>query len=238
MKKNNLLVAVLFMNIILFSSCNKSIENIPPEAMGDVFVRCQKIGDEVKYAPVYYAFSNYAIKKATVVTGENESIELKKYGNRSTTFRLVPEEDDFTKNQISEATYKFEVTTKQGDVLKVEDKIFADKSLSPVELVKANYKRDSRNSFDIEWKKIDKANFYVVTLRESINGKSLFASKLLASNITKYEFNLDSHGWIHRDINKDDDCTVVVSAYRYENSQSASVYDLNWESIASKKIKW
>lgn len=236
MKTKNVIVkSILGSLVLLLTACNDETPAPPARIVGDVFVRCEKVGDEVMYAPVYYAFSNYAIAKASVTNPSGDgTVDLESYFDSKGIFVKIPKQEDFSTNKVALGNYAFQVITQKGDTLKVEDKLLADE-LVPLEITEFDYDKE-KHSFTIKWNKIEEVDHYLVKLEGKKFGNTFFSSKAIKNNY--YGFSPQEVGWKVQNIETDTDCIVKVYAYKYEDSNKMSVYDLNWESIAFKEVKW
>lgn len=236
MKTKNVIVKSILGSLILFSTaCNDNSPEPPARMVGDVFVRCEKVDGKVMYAPVYYAFSNYSIAKASVISPSGDVAgNLKPYFNYDKIFTKIPKQEDFSVEKVALGNYAFQVITQKGDTLKVEDKLLADE-LAPLEITEFDYDK-SKHSFTIKWNKIEGADHYLVKLVDKKSGNNFFSSKAIKNNY--YGFSPQEAGWKVRSIEPETPCIVRVYAYKYEDSKKLSVYDLNWESIAYKEVQW
>ena len=235
--KNLKAFMILLVSVATLVSCNDDTEYVLPplQGKGDVFVRCIKDGDEIKYAPVLYAMSNYYIDTAIVAgPGANGSdYQLSGYWGDKSVFRSVPENEDFTTSDITNGIYEFEIVSGL-DTLDVEDKLL-DSRIDPMEITDLSYEQNT-HEFDITWNEIENADVYVVKIMDGIDGRYLYVSDRLSK--TEHEFSQYSRGWSNFEKTAGKTYVLGVFAYEFEDKDEQSGSDLNSESVEYREIEW
>lgn len=222
----------------ILSACNENDDfDVKFEAVGDVYVRCQKIDNEIKYAPVYIAYSNIYMSEAEVAFSDEDSpvITLSKLGENAVKFASTPAIEDYSTNDINNGDYEFNLVSTESDSLKVTDKLLEER-IDPIEITKLEYDAE-KHEVDIAWNTVENRDIYHITIATEIDGQTVFNSDILNEN--KLLLKETSSGWDPNYIMKAGTTyTVSVSAYKFENSNQQSGYHINQESVEYREIEW
>jgi len=222
----------------ILSACNDNDDfEIRFDAVGDVYVRCQKIDNEVKYAPVYYAFSNIDMSDAEVAHTDDDSpvIALSKLGENARSFSTTPSIEDYSTDDIKNGDYNFSLTSTDSETLKVSDKLLEGR-IDPIEITKFEYKAED-HEINMEWNTVENRDIYHITITTEIDGQIIFSSERLNEN--KFLLKETSRGWDQNYEMKTGTTYVVsVSAYKFENSNQQSGYHINQESVEYRELEW
>jgi len=207
------------------------------DAVGDVYVRCQKIDNEIKYAPVYYAYSNLQMSKATVAFSDENSpvITLSELDENARSFASTPLVGDYSLIDINNGDYDFNIVSTHADTLNVKDELLEDR-IDPIEITTFEYDTES-HEIDIAWNTVEDRDIYHVTIATEIDGRIVFSSERLNDN--ELSLTENSLGWDpYYTMKAGTTYTVSVSAYKFENSNKQSGYHINQESVEYREIEW
>ncbi len=222
----------------ILSACNDNDDfDIKFDAIGDVYVRCQKIDNEVKYAPVYFAYSNTYMSEAEVAFSDEDSpvITLEKIGEYARNFSSTPSTEDYSTDDIDNGNYIFNLTSTEAESLKVSDKLLEGR-IDPIEITKFEYLEEN-HKMDIEWNTVENRDIYHITIATEIDGQIVFSSEILNEN--KLLLNENTPGWDpNYTMKAGTTYTVSVSAYKFENPNQKSFLHINQESVAYQEIEW
>lgn len=200
---------------LLFASCDND-DTTPLEAFGDVYVVKTKVGEDVKFAPSFFVYSNKNMKSVTVQPKDEQttSYTLVASSSTKTFFSLVPSDNDFKETTPIEGDYNFTVTSidEEDAVLKVIDKLGAE-SLDIPAIASSEF---ADEKLKLTWETVANADAYLIQLCD--NGSIIFSSKVLASTVKEYTFGVADSGWIDASKKAEDDKTysVQLKAIRYE----------------------
>lgn len=236
MMKSKIILA-LVISLGSLSACDSDSIDIEFNGIGDIYIRCQKIENVTKYAPVVYAYGNMHMSDAKMSHSDDESPELllEKLGENATTFAFLPEIIDFTTTDIKNGTYNFKFTSTDGEVLDLSDKL-QEERIDPLEISSFEYKQDE-NKIDIEWGTVENRDAYHVKIATKIDGQIVYSSGRLNDN--SITITPKSQGWNRNYTMKDGtNYTVSVSAYKFEDSNTQNGYHINQESVAYQSIEW
>ncbi len=238
MKKLKLILSATLLAMIGFTACNDdNKKKEEPRMVGDVFVRCKIVRNDTLYAPCYIAYCNGAMKSVEVTSPSLKKVPLKSYVSDASIFSKLPDKlIGYKKEKVEPGDYNFKAITQQGDILESINKL-SDKIYAPLKITKFEYK-PSNISFDIEWKELKDMDMIKITLSEKLSGVRLFESDYLLPNTTKYSFDRGSSGWKVINIEKDKDCVLSVTAYKFEDIGQKSWTALEWQSFDKKELKW
>lgn len=236
MKRIQLFFGVIMASLVMLTACNEDLEPEAPRIIGDVFVRCQLSGTDTVYAPFYTAYANRLIKSAEVKTTDGGVVNLTKYSAMGDVFRKIPVATDYNKAKVAAGNYQFKVVTQEGQTLETTDKLM-EKTYAPVKITKFEYDKKT-HSFKIEWDEIKDMDIILVKLKQKMDGIDYFTTQRLAPTTTKYEFNVQTPGWRVNQIEDDSSCTLIVSAYKFTETTQKTWYQIEWQSFATKDIKW
>lgn len=236
--KNLKFSLLLLISISILPSCNTN-EYEEPEfnGIGDVVVRCIKIGDETHYAPAFYAYTNKNLSEVTVESPVSDvpNYELSDYTADKRVFRLLPEVSDYTTTDIADGIYKFELISIGQDTIQVQDKLL-DSRIEPMEISDFIYTEEN-HEFNIEWNELDNADIYVVTFMTEKDGKTLYVSDRLST--TEYEFNENSKNWNYNaQLTVGTTYWLGVFAYEFESATAIDGSDINSETVEYREIVW
>ncbi|WP_372643028.1 hypothetical protein [Ancylomarina sp.] len=222
----------------VLSACEKNDNfDVKFDAVGDIYVRCQKIDNEIKYAPVYIAYSNIYMSEAEVAFSDHKSpvITLIKVGENAVRFTSTPAVDDYSTNDINNGDYEFNLVSTESDSLKVTDKLLEER-IDPIEITKFDYDAE-KHEIDIAWNMVENRDIYHITIATEIDGRTVFSSERLNEN--KLILKETSLGWdSNYTMKAGTTYTVSVSAYKFENSNQQSGYHINQESVEYREIEW
>ncbi len=231
------LILALSISLGLFSACETGNQKIEFDGVGDIYVRCQKIDNVTKYAPVIKAYGNMSMKRATMVHTDDESQEviLEKQSERATNFISYPSKKDFTTTDVKNGTYKFTLTQIGGKVLNLSDKLLKFR-LDPIEINTFDYKKTD-HKFDITWNTVENRDIYHVKITTAIDGDLVYKSQRLNNNaITITPL---STGWSpNYTMKKGTTYVISVSAYKFEDSNRQNSYHINQQSIEYRSFEW
>jgi len=222
----------------ILSACDDNDNfDVEFDAVGDIYVRCQKIDNEIKYAPVYYAYSNIYMSEAKVAFSDEDSpvFTLSKLGENARSFASTPTIGDYSTDDIVNGDYEFNLISTESDSLKVTDELLEDR-IAPIELTKFEYD-DENHEIDMTWNTVENRDIYHVTIATEIDGRIVYSSERLNEN--KLLLKETSLGWDPTYTMKaGTSYTVSVSAYKFENSNQQSGYHINQESVEYREIEW
>jgi len=225
---------VLFASVFIMVSCNDSSDDPALQALGDVYVRCMKVGDKVQYAPVYNAFSNYIISSSSVETPDGNSIKLKATEGGGRVFNNLSSGPNYSSDDVENGTYTFTVTNSAKGKLVVKDKLLEGR-LDPIEIAKFNY-NSSTKRFTIDWNDVEGKDIYTFKIMTEIDGEVLFVS------IPMYNSEINPtdviEGRRYGNIVEGKTYVVGIFAYKFEQSNIKSGQQINCESVAYRTIKW
>ncbi len=229
---------LLLISISILPSCDTN-EYKEPEfnGVGDVFVRCIKIGDETQYAAAFYAYTNKNISEVTVESPETDTpnYELGDYMTEKRVFRLLPEASDYSSTDITNGIYKFEIVSVGQETIRVQDKLL-DSRIEPMEITNFTYTKEE-HKFDISWNELENADIYVVKIMTEKDGKILYVSNRLST--TEYEFNENSKNWNYEiQLTVGTTYLVGVFAYEFESATATDGFDFNSETVEYREIVW
>ncbi|BAX81564.1 hypothetical protein [Labilibaculum antarcticum] len=229
---------LLLISISILSSCETN-EYEEPEfnGIGDVFVRCSKVGDETHYAPAFHAFANENLSEVLVESpvAEIPNYELSDYTVDKRWFRLLPETADYSTTDIANGIYKFELVSVGQETIRVQDKLL-DSRIEAMEITDFTYKKEG-HTFTILWNELDNADTYVVELMTEKDGKVLYISDRIAA--TEYEFNENSKNWNYGvQLAVGTTYWVGVFAYEFESATANNGSDINSETVEYREIVW
>lgn len=222
----------------VLSACDNDDDfNIKFDAVGDIYVRCQKIDNEVKYAPVYYAYSNMYISDAEVSHSDEGSpvITLSKLGENARSFASTPAIEDYSTEDVNEGIYEFNLISIDSDSLKLTDELLEGR-IDPIEITKFEYDNE-KHEIDIAWDTVENRDIYHVTIATEIDGQIVFSSTRLNEN--KLLLTETLSGWDRNYTMKTGTSyTISVSAYKFENPNTQNGYHINQESVEYREIEW
>ena len=233
--KNYLLLLIL---ISIFSSCDtNNYQEAEFDGIGDVFVRCMKIGEDTVYAPVFYAYANKNLSEVSVKSPVTElpNYDLSDYSRDKNVFRLLPKVADYSTTDITDGIYKFEVTSTTQEKLHLQDKLY-DSRIEPMFITDFTYTEEG-HSFDISWNGLDNADTYIVKLMTEKDGKVLYVSDRIVA--TKYKFNKNSKNWNYKaQLTAGTTYWLGVFGYEFESSTASNGSNINSETVEYKEIIW
>jgi hypothetical protein len=222
----------------ILSACDDNDNfDVKFDAVGDIYVRCQKIDNEIKYAPVYIAYSNIYMSEAEVAFSDENSpvITLNKLGENTTIFTSTPSIEDYSTNDIINGDYEFNLISTESDSLKVTDELL-EVRIDPIEITKFEYDADN-HEIDIVWDVVNNSDIYRITIATKINGRIVYRA------FTKKEVKLvEIENYTEWDssytMQEGTTYTISVSAYKFEDSDNESMYHINQESVEYREIEW
>jgi len=222
----------------VLSACDNNDDfNVEFDAVGDIYVRCQNIDNEVKYAPVYIAYSNMYMSEAEITHSDEGStpISLNKLGENASTFASFPSVDDYSTDDIKNGIYDFDLISTDSDTLKISDKLLEER-IDPIEVTKFDYNKE-KHEIDLAWTSIENRDTYHVKIATEIDGQVVFSSTRLNDN--KLLLKENTLGWDRNySMKSGTTYTISVSAYKFENSNTQSGYHINQESVEYREIEW
>lgn len=229
---------LLLISISILPSCDTNEYQEPElDGIGDVFVRCIKVGDETHFAPFFYAYSNKNLSEVLVESPISDAPDyvLGDYMTNKKVFRLLPKATDYSSTDIANGFYKFEMVSIGQETIKVQDKLL-DSRIEPMEITDFIYTTDG-HKFNISWNELDNANIYVVKFMSEKDGKVLYVSNQLST--TEYEFNENSKNWdSNTQLTAGTTYFVGVFAYEFESATANNGFDINSETVEYKEIVW
>lgn len=225
-------------SISILPSCDTT-EYEEPEfyGIGDVFVRCVKVGDETHFAPAFYAYANRYLSEVLVEgpVAEMPNYELSDYFEGKSAFRLLPETDEYTSTDIANGIYKFEMTSAAQETIRIQDKLI-DSRVDPMVISDFIYTEEN-HEFDITWNELDNADIYLVKITTEKDGQALYVSDRLST--TEYEFNENSKNWpVGLELTAGTTYWVGVFAYEFESATAIDGSDINSETVEYREIVW
>lgn len=234
--KSKLFLA-LAISVGVFSSCDSDSTKVEFDGAGDIYLRCQKVEGVTQYAPVFFAYSNMYMSSATVAHSDADSpvINLEKEGNNAIIFSSLPTALDYSTTDIKNGTYNFTLTSTDGEVLNVTDKLL-ELRIAPVEISKFAY-NEEEHKLDIEWGTVENRDIYHVKISTEIDGTIVYRSARLNNN--SLIITPESDGWYKNYTMKSGTTyTVSVSAYKFEDPRTQHGTHINQESIAYETVEW
>jgi len=236
MKKLVLLPMVVL--TLFISSCDDDKVDIPNfDAKGDAYILSIIKGQDTLFAPVFKAYANNKIFKAKVSLQEEgaKTLILNSLNNSDTDYILLPEDTDFSKVKNSDITYDFEIVSTTNDTIRSSDSIGKD-VIYPVKLNDFKYTEDS-HSIEMSWGQQAFADRYYVSILEEKNGKPLFLSGYIKETV--YSFSRTSRGWSYgAKLEEGKEYIICINAYKFEDSSSPSILDIEMKSATYKTITW
>jgi len=230
------LILALGISLGVLSACESDDHDVAFDGVGDIYVRCQKIDNEVKYAPVIYAYGNMYMSDAEVAHSDEDSmiVPLEKLGENTTVFYSAPSIEDFSTDDIKNGTYNFKLTSTDAEILNLTDELLEER-IDPIEVTKFEYDNE-KHEIDLAWETVEDCDIYHVKIATKIDGQIVFSSKRL--NETNLLIKETIPGWDPNYIMKNGTSyTISVSAYKFEDS-TESGYHINQESVEYHKIEW
>lgn len=236
MKNLKAIGALLILAVSIVACNDDDFDNTPElQAIGDVFVRCKKSGDDLVYAPIFYTYSNFAMKTVSVEgpTDSNIDTDLGEYTSKMI-YRLMPGENNFSTDDVMNGSYEFEITAEDLQVYTISDKLLESR-LEPANITEFNY-NSTLHSIEISWDEVEDADVYVIKIHNQVDGDLIYSSQRTAA--TSYRVLPGSSEWT--DFNTVDGATYVagVYAYKFESANATSGYDINCESVTYQEIEW
>lgn len=231
------LIMALAISFGVFSSCDCDSKKVEFDGVGDIYVRCQKIDDVVSYAPVIYAYSNMYMSSAAMAHSDDDSptVTLESEGNNASTFSSLPSIEDFSITDVKNGIYNFTLTSTEGEVLEVADRLL-EVRISPLEITKFEYTK-KEHKLDIEWETVENRDVYHVKIATAIDGQIIYSSHRLNNN--SLIITPTSAGWDrYYTMERGTIYTVSVSAYKFEDSTTQNGYHINQESVEYRQIEW
>jgi len=231
------LILALGISLGVLSACDSDDHDIEFDALGDIYVRCQQIDDEVKYAPVYYAYGNMYMSDAEVSHSDEDSpvITLERLGDYATSFASTPNIEDYTTDLVKDGVYEFNVSSSDGDMLTVTDELLQGR-IDPIEVTEFEFDKDKRE-IAIAWNTVEESDTYHIKIATKIDGQVVFSSTRLDD--TELLVKETITGWDRNYTMKSGTTyTVSISAYKFENSNTQSGYHINQESVEYREIEW
>lgn len=237
MKRLRISLLVLILISILPSCDTNEYQEPEFDGIGDVFVRCIKVGDETHYAPAFYAYTNKNLSEVLVESPVSElpDSELSDYTADKRMFRLLPEVSDYTTTDVANGIYKFEMVSAGQETILVQDKLL-DSRINPMEITDFSYIKEG-HKFDITWGELNNADIYVVKFMTEKDGPALYISNQLST--TEYEFNENSKNWSSgTQLTVGTTYLVGVFAYEFESATANNGFDINSETVEYREIVW
>ncbi|MDE5422402.1 hypothetical protein L3073_09310 [Ancylomarina sp. DW003] len=231
------LILALAISSGMLSACDSDTHTPEFDGVGDIYVRCQKIDDVVKYAPVIYAYSNMYLSSAKMSHSDAHSpeITLTKVGENATNFASLPKTIDYSETDVKNGTYNFEFTSTDNEVLNLTDKLL-EVRIAAIEISKFEYNKD-QHSIEIEWGTVENRDTYHVKIATAIDGRIVYSSNRLNNNALTID--QEAQGWDRNYTMKSGTTyTVSVSAYKFESSNTQNGYHINQESVEYREIEW
>lgn len=231
------LILALAISLGILSACDSDTHTPEFDGVGDIYVRCQKIDDVVKYAPVIYAYSNMYLSSAKMSHSDADSpeITLTKVGENATNFASLPKIIDYSEADVKNGTYNFQFTSTDNEVLNLTDELL-EVRIAAIEISKFDYNKD-QHKIEIEWGTVENRDAYHVKIATKVDGQIVYSSSRLNNN--SLIVTPTSSGWNkYYTMKADQIYTVSVSAYKFENSNTQNGYHINQESVAYETIEW
>lgn len=224
------------MALTSLTSCEDDPETPAFDAISDIYIQKITDGDQEKYAPVFYAYSNRQLEKV-IVTGptENKTYDLTASKDGSRVFMLEPTSEDFTTEIPEDGDYKFKVISTQNDTLTISDKLL-NTNIEAIKISSLDYDQQ-QHEFDISWNEVDDAKVYIVKILNKEDDSVVYMSTALTK--TDFQFNKISSGWVNgSDLDEETEYTVAVYAYNFESKENPSWYDIQMECVDYRDITW
>ena len=222
----------------VLSACdNNDNYNVEFDAVGDIYVRCQMIDNEIKYAPVYIAYSNIYMSEAEVAHSDENSpiITLSKVGENTTIFTSTPSIEDYSTDNINNGDYEFNLISSESDTLNVKDELLVDR-IDPIEITKFEYDADN-HEIDIAWDVVNNSDIYRISIATKIDGREVYRA-FTKEEVKLVKTNNYSEWDGSYEMKEGTTYTVSVSAYKFEDSDNESLYHINQESVEYREIEW
>ncbi|PKQ62292.1 hypothetical protein BZG02_13340 [Labilibaculum filiforme] len=237
MKKITISLLALSLLAIVSACDTNDFEDPEFYGIGDVFVRCIKVGEETHYSPIFYASANEYLSEVSVespVAGL-PNYELSDYFEGKSVFRLLPEPSTYTSTNIANGIYKFTLTSAKQERLTIQDKLL-DSRIEPIVISDFTYTK-AGHTFDISWNQLENADTYVVKLMTEKDGKVLYISDRITT--TKYQFNDNSKNWTYGvQLNAGTTYWIGVFGYEFESASTSNGSNINSETVEFKEIVW
>ncbi|WP_461633329.1 hypothetical protein [Labilibaculum euxinus] len=229
---------LLLISISLLSACDTNdIQDVQFNGAGDVFVRCIKVGDETRYAPVFYSYSNENLSLTSVESPASEvpDYNLSDYSADKRVFRLLPNAADYSTDDVANGIYQFKLTSTKQETIQTQDKLL-DSRIDPMVITDFTYTKEG-HIFEIKWNELNHADTYVVKLMAEKDGLSYYISDRISA--TEYKFNQNSKNWAYNiQLTAGKTYWLGVFGYEFENSSIADGSNINCETVEYKEIVW
>jgi hypothetical protein len=220
---NRLITLTAFM--VLLGSCREEENEIPFEAVGDVYYISKLESNQKVTARAFYAYGNKAIVEATVTAPSQEAFELDKSKENAYTVFNEPAGTDFTPDYPVEGTYIFNLKSSDNDKMELSDKL-TRLDLEIPEIVNIAFEALDE-SYDIEWNDVEDAQDYLVELYDS-NENLVFTSDFVVGGSNALTLIPGFNGTWNSDIVVGETYTIYLYAYVYDDDAIVSgLIDLN-----------
>jgi hypothetical protein len=228
----NLKLIFLIILISLAFSCNKSEDS---SIVGDVVAISKKSGTSTVYALAYYAYSYSSLKSVTVTSSLDSSTEITlSNGGYDTIFLKEPSGSDFSTTKPTAATFTFDATFENGGTYKAYDQLLAT-ILDPPTIESCVYSSTS-DGIVLQWTALTNADSYAIIIYDSSNNL-IFRSSEFSSSYSKATITESVSTWSSSPVSGTT-YTVRLLAYKYEDSDNPSSYNLQSTSYSDATVTW
>jgi hypothetical protein len=219
--------------ILLVFSCDKEEGT---SVVGDVFAISKKSGSTTVYALAYYAYSYSALKSVTVTNSLDSSTKISLSDSGYTgIFYKEPSDSDFSTTKPSSAIYTFDTVMESGNSYTSYDQLTAT-ILEPPTIEKCQY-NSSYSYIEITWDALTNADRYAVIALDS-SGTQVFQSSLLVSSTVSGYISQSTSTWSSGHPATGKIYTIRVIAYKYEDSNNPSTYNVQSTSYSEATVTW
>jgi hypothetical protein len=201
-------------------SCSDNMESCDLGFVyGDVFIKAIFVGDSIKYAPVFYAYSTYEMLHVSAYAEDKPTniFQLDTIEGQFT-FAYFPSTNEYKDSIPSLGDYLFNITFANGQSSQVTDDLSEDIIAPPV--IDKIVFNESTNNLTVSWEKDSKVNNYKIMLVDS-NNKTIFESSLLTTGQYSITIGQNDSGWLTSNRPEDaDSLQIILQAYLFEPAAS------------------
>jgi hypothetical protein len=240
--KNYFLTAAL--TGIFLTGCKKDDIEVELIVRADAITEQIQVGEVVKYAAIFYVYSNKELKSATVKTPDDDVLTLVVATADKKQFVYRPDIAVYSDVKPEVGDYEFTITDKKDEVVIVKDKI-THVSLPVVNITGTSF---NNGKLKIDWEAVSGADGMVVklynaALTTSIDTENtlLFTSAALTPATVTISFGTSDYGWLSSTkAVVGEDYLIAVEAFKFEASvpQIERGFNVEMISVAKKEITW
>lgn len=233
MKRKLLSIISIGMLAAVITSCNES-NDITPNVLGDVYVKVKTISDKTQYALYGYAYSNVALKSASIKTpvDDAEVITLNAIENQTNVFTNYTSTDALYSEVIPAAgDYAFTIKTNDDIDFNVTDNLKDE--LASIPVITKSIVEDSKIS--IEWTETANVDAYIIRFLD-VDNKEIFTTNYITKTTLTLSISDETAGWLDTK-SIDNAVKVKLMGVKFENSTSPGRYNLQSISEGFKDIE-